>query len=145
LNGCRAFLPGRPSLSNALETLDPSEQETAVMIKLKRAYEEPSADDGFRVLVERLWPRGVTKEKARLDLWLKELAPSPELRQWYGDDLAKWSEFQKRYRAELKEKKDGLKLLKGKSVDGNVTLVYAARDQEHNSALVLRKVLESTK
>jgi uncharacterized protein YeaO (DUF488 family) len=73
------------------------------MIQLKRAYEKPSPDDGFRVLVERLWPRGVTKEKAQLDLWLKDVAPSTELRQWYSHDLARWNEFQKRYRAELKE------------------------------------------
>ncbi len=67
------------------------------MIKLKRVYEEPASDDGFRVLVERLWPRGVTKEAARLDLWLKDVAPSPELRKWYSHDVGKWNEFQKRY------------------------------------------------
>jgi uncharacterized protein YeaO (DUF488 family) len=113
------------------------------MIKLKRAYEKPSPDDGFRVLVERLWPRGVSKEEAELDLWLKEVAPSPELRRWYSHDVARWSEFQKRYRAELKEKMDSLKLLKEKSREGNVTLVYAARDQDHNSALLLKQALDA--
>jgi uncharacterized protein YeaO (DUF488 family) len=115
------------------------------MIELKRAYEKPSADDGFRVLVERLWPRGLSKENAQLDLWLKDVSPSPELRQWYGHDLAKWTEFQKRYRAELKERKSDLNLLKEKSRGETVTLVYAARDLEHNSALILKKVVDSMK
>jgi uncharacterized protein YeaO (DUF488 family) len=112
------------------------------MIKLKRAYEKASADDGFRVLVERLWPRGVSKTDAKLDLWLKDVAPSPELRQWYSHDVAKWNEFQKRYRTELKTHKDVLQLLQEKSASGTLTLVYAARDQEHNSALLLKQVLE---
>ena len=115
------------------------------MIKLKRAYEKPSRDDGLRVLVERLWPRGLTKERAAVDLWLKEVSPSPELRKWFGHDPAKWKEFQQRYRAELKDKKDALKLLKEKARAGTVTLVYGARDEEHNGALVLKKVLEARK
>jgi uncharacterized protein YeaO (DUF488 family) len=115
------------------------------MIRLKRAYETPSRDDGFRVLVERLWPRGVSKEEAALDLWLKDVAPSTELRKWFGHDPAKWKEFQRRYRAELKDKKDALKLLREKNREGTVTLVYGARDEEHNGALVLKKVLESRK
>jgi uncharacterized protein YeaO (DUF488 family) len=115
------------------------------MIQLKRAYEKPSPRDGFRVLVERLWPRGVSKGEAHLDLWLKEVAPSTELRQWFGHDPKKWAEFRKRYRAELKEHRDALKLLRSKAREGTVTLVYAARDEEHNGALVLKKVLESRK
>jgi uncharacterized protein YeaO (DUF488 family) len=115
------------------------------MIKLKRAYEKPSADDGFRVLVERLWPRGMSKDKAQLDLWLKDVAPSQELRQWYGHDVAKWIEFQKRYRAELRKERDRLELLLEKSASGTVTLIYAAHDQEHNSALVLKEFLDSMK
>ena len=115
------------------------------MIELKRAYENSSPDDGFRVLVERLWPRGVSKEAARLDLWLKDIAPSTELRKWYSHDLAKWTEFQKRYRAELNENMSDLNLLKEKSRGETVTLGYAARDQEHNSALILKKVLDSMK
>jgi uncharacterized protein YeaO (DUF488 family) len=115
------------------------------MIELKRAYEKPSLNDGFRVLVERLWPRGLSKENAQLDLWLKDVSPSPELRRWYGHDPAKWTEFQKRYRAELKERKEDLSFLKEKSTGETVTLVYATRDQEHNSALILKKVLDSMK
>jgi uncharacterized protein YeaO (DUF488 family) len=112
------------------------------MIKLKRVYEKPSPDDGFRVLVERLWPRGVSKEEARLDMWLKEVAPSPELRKWYSHDQAKWSEFQGRYRSELKKHEDLIKQLREKSAAETVTLIYASRDQEHNSACVLKNVLE---
>jgi uncharacterized protein YeaO (DUF488 family) len=113
------------------------------MIRLKRAYEEPSAQDGFRVLVERLWPRGLSKEAAHLDLWLKEVAPSTELRTWFGHDPARWPEFQQRYRDELADKEDALELLREKRREGTVTLVYAARDEEHNGALVLKSVLES--
>jgi uncharacterized protein YeaO (DUF488 family) len=113
------------------------------MFKLKRAYEDPSADDGFRVLVERLWPRGVSKEEAHLDLWLKEVSPSPELRKWYSHDVAKWSEFQSRYRAELSKHEDLLKVLRDKGKAGTVTLVYGSRDAEHNSALVLQDFLDS--
>jgi uncharacterized protein YeaO (DUF488 family) len=112
------------------------------MFRLKRAYEKPSRTDGFRVLVERLWPRGVTKERAKLDLWLKDVAPSAELRMWFNHDLAKWKGFQKRYGAELKDKTGVLRLLKQKSSKGSVTLVYSARDEDHNSALVLKRLLE---
>ena len=112
------------------------------MIKLKRAYEKPSSDDGLRILVERLWPRGLTKERAAVDLWLKEVAPSPELRKWFGHDPARWEQFQKRYWKELREKKDAIKLLKQKAKESTVTLVYAARDEEHNGALALRKFLQ---
>lgn len=115
------------------------------MFKLKRAYEEPSVEDGLRVLVERLWPRGLTRERAAVDLWLKEVAPSAELRKWYGHDPAKWKEFQSRYRAELRENKVAVEQLKQKGEEGTVTLVYAARDEEHNSAVVLKKYLERRK
>ena len=81
------------------------------MIKLKRAYEKPSRDDGSRILVERLWPRGLTKERAAVDLWLKEVAPSPELRKWFGHDPAKWEQFQNRYWKELEEKEEAVQLL----------------------------------
>ncbi len=90
------------------------------------------------MLVERLWPRGLTKERAALDLWLKDVAPSPELRKWFGHDPAKWPEFRRRYQAELKDKKDAVALLRKKSREGNVSLLYAARDAEHNSAVVLK-------
>jgi uncharacterized protein YeaO (DUF488 family) len=95
--------------------------------------------------VDRLWPRGVRKEEAHLDLWLKEVAPSTELRKWFGHDPERWKEFQMRYRKELKDHKDAIKQLRDKSKEGTVTLVYGARDEQHNGALVLKKVLESGK
>ena len=113
------------------------------MIQVKRVYEKPSRKDGLRVLVDRLWPRGLTKERAAVKLWLKDVAPSTELRKWFGHDPAKWKQFQVRYRKELREKKDALELLKQKSQEHTVTLVYGARDEEHNEALVLKKILES--
>ena len=112
------------------------------MIQVKRVYEQPSRRDGLRILVDRLWPRGLTKERAAVKLWLKDLAPSTELRKWFGHDPAKWTQFQARYRRELREKKDALKLLRQKSKEQAVTLLYGARDEEHNEALVLKKVLE---
>jgi uncharacterized protein YeaO (DUF488 family) len=111
------------------------------MIELKRVYEKPARRDGLRVLVDRLWPRGLSKERAAVNLWLKEAAPSTELRKWFGHDPAKWKQFQARYRKELDGKKDVIKLLKEKSKGQTVTLVYSARDEEHNGALVLKGVL----
>src|SRR5499426_1685394 len=111
------------------------------MIKLKRAYEKPVRDDGERILVERLWPRGLTKQEAKIDLWLKDVAPSAQLRRWFGHDPDKWDEFRKRYQKELKDKDDLIKLLKRKAKAGAITLIYAARDEEHNSALVLKQFL----
>ena len=115
------------------------------MIQLKRVYEKPSRKDGVRILVDRLWPRGLTKERAAVNLWLKDVAPSSELRKWFGHDPAKWKEFQMRYRKELRQKKDALMLLKQKSEDRTVTLVYGARDEQHNEAVVLRKLVEGRK
>ena len=112
------------------------------MIRLKRIYDKPSPDDGYRVLVERLWPRGMTKERAAIDLWDKEIAPSPELRAWFQHDLAKWKEFQQRYRAELEQKKDLVQSLRKKSTEGTVTFLYAAHDIEHNSAAVLKAFVD---
>lgn len=114
------------------------------MIKLKRAYEKSSKQDGLRILVERLWPRGVRKDQAHIDLWLKDLAPSTELRKWFGHDPGKWDEFQKRYRSELEDKGDLLALLKHRTGEGAVTFVYAARDEEHNSAVALKEFLEES-
>lgn len=111
------------------------------MVLLKRAYEKPSAADGMRVLVERLWPRGLSKDRARIDLWLKDIAPSTELRKWFGHDPARWDEFQRRYAAELRHKTDLVGLLKKNTRTGKVTLVYAARDEEHNGALVLKRYI----
>ena len=113
-------------------------------IRLKRAYEPLSDDDGTRILVERLWPRGLTKEKAAIDLWLKEVAPSPELRKWYSHDTSRWDEFRKRYRAEIEDNGEVLSDLNRRLKEGPVTFVYAAKDELHNSALVLKEYLERT-
>lgn len=106
-------------------------------INLKRVYEPPAAEDGTRILVDRLWPRGLTKEKARVDLWLKDIAPSTELRKWFGHDPARWAEFKRRYRAELSHDTEQVAQLKAETKKGRVTLVYGARDEEHNDAVVL--------
>ena len=113
------------------------------MIRLKRAYEEPAPEDGERILVERLWPRGLAKQTAKLDLWLKDVAPSTDLRKWFGHDPDRWNEFRRRYESELKYKHDLIKLLKEKAQRGTVTLIYAARDEEHNGALALKRYLQS--
>ena len=112
------------------------------MIQLKRVYEKASREDGVRILVDRLWPRGLSKERAAVNLWLKDVAPSTELRKWFDHDPAKWKQFQVRYRKELRDKKDALKLLRQTSREHTVTLVYGARDEEHNEALVLKTILE---
>ncbi|HEU0174749.1 MAG TPA: DUF488 family protein [Blastocatellia bacterium] len=112
------------------------------MIKLKRAYEKPAKDDGERILVERLWPRGLTKAQAKIDLWLKDVAPSVELRKWFGHDPDKWIEFRQRYLKELRQKADPIKLLKRKAKEGTITLIYAARDEARNSALALQQFLQ---
>ncbi len=108
---------------------------------LKRAYELPAKSDGYRVLVDRLWPRGLAKVKAKIDLWLKEVAPSTELRQWFGHDPEKWIEFEKRYRAELKTNPVWSEL-QSLARQKDLTLVYAAKDQLHNEAVVLKQLLE---
>jgi uncharacterized protein YeaO (DUF488 family) len=112
------------------------------MIQLKRAYETASKDDGLRILVERLWPRGISQEKAAINLWLKALAPSTELRQWYGHDPARWPQFRKRYWTELKDQGDLLALLKYVTEERTVTFVYAASAEERNSAVALKELLE---
>lgn len=112
------------------------------MIQTKRVYEAASPRDGKRFLVERLWPRGIKKEDLKMDAWLKDVAPSPALRQWFRHDPAKWPEFKKRYRAELLAHPDAVEPLRTAARRGNVTLLYSARDQEHNSALLLKQFLE---
>lgn len=111
-------------------------------LKIKRVYEKPAKEDGERILVDRLWPRGLTKEKAGIDTWLKEISPTTELRKWFGHDPAKWKEFQKRYFNELNENKEAVDILKDHIKNGAVTLVYGAKDEEHNEALVLKEWLE---
>ena len=114
-------------------------------IQLKRAYVEASPADGTRVLVDRLWPRGVSKERARLDLWLKTIAPSTELRKWFNHDPARWSEFRKRYEKELKENPEDVGRLVDLAKAGRVTLIYGAKDEAHNEAVVLKEHLEAGK
>lgn len=111
-------------------------------IKLKRVYENATKSDGMRVLVERLWPRGLTKEKAKVDWWVRDVAPSDGLRKWYGHAPGKWPEFQKRYRAELRGKKDLIRELRHKARNGRVTFVFAAKDERRNSAVVLKQVVD---
>ena len=112
------------------------------MIRVKRVYEEASEDDGLRILVDRLWPRGLSKEKARVDRWEKELAPTTELRHWFGRDAAKWLGFQNRYRAELRDQEKALSRLRQDGDEGVATLLYAAKDEEHNNAVALKRYIE---
>ena len=114
---------------------------SASKVKLKRVYEPPSPGDGTRVLVDRLWPRGLSKSAAAIDHWMKDVAPSTELRKWFAHDPARWAEFKRRYEAELRAHADAVDALRKLAHDGPVTLVYAARDQEHNEAVVLRDLL----
>ncbi len=114
---------------------------TSTAVRLKRAYEKPAAADGTRVLVDRLWPRGVKKSEAAIDLWVKDLAPSTELRKWFGHDPERWAEFRRRYAAELREGAGQLEDLRELARRGPVTLIYAARDQEHNEAVIIRQML----
>ena len=110
-------------------------------IQLKRAYEKPKRDDGTRILVDRLWPRGLTKDKAKINLWLKDVAPSTALRKWFEHDPKKWRGFRSRYRGELKQRGDQLQLIKSKAKKGVITLIYGARDQDHNEAVILKQLL----
>lgn len=113
----------------------------AANVRLKRAYEPQAPSDGTRILVDRLWPRGVSKAAAAIDQWIKELAPSTALRKWFGHDPARWREFCRRYAAELRERPDELRALRDQAKRGPVTLVYSAHDEAHNDAVVLRDIL----
>lgn len=125
----------RPKRKN---TRSITEQE---MITVKRAYDPPSPDDGMRILVDRLWPRGVNKEKSKIDVWLKEIAPSNELRKWFSHDPARWEDFKNRYKEELKKKADLFETIRKEIKKGRVTLLFAAKDIEHNNAVVLKEAL----
>jgi uncharacterized protein YeaO (DUF488 family) len=114
-------------------------------IQIKRVYEKPSKDDGKRILIDRLWPRGLTKEKAAVDLWLKDIAPSTELRKWFGHEEDTWDEFKEKYHSELQKNDEAMSKLNEKLGDGKVTLVYGAKDTEHNDAVVLKEYLEQKK
>ena len=108
-------------------------------IRIKRVYEPPDKHDGRRVLVDRLWPRGLTKENASIDLWLKDIAPSTELRKWFGHNPDRWEEFKEQYLAELTSNSEQIRLLKRELDMGIVTLVYGAKDEEHNNAVVIQE------
>ncbi len=111
-------------------------------LRVKRAYRAARLSDGQRVLVDRIWPRGLTKDRLRLADWAKDLAPSDELRKWFGHDPAKWDEFRQRYARELDARPDEVKALRARLTDGPVTLVYGAADEEHNNAVALKAYLE---
>ena len=112
------------------------------MLKVKRVYDEPSRGDGSRILVDRLWPRGLRKEAAALDGWMKEIAPSNELRKWYGHDTSKWREFKRRYAAELADRDDLLRELEDKARAGTLTLLFGAKEERYNNATALKEMLE---
>ncbi|HWI41362.1 MAG TPA: DUF488 family protein [Verrucomicrobiae bacterium] len=111
-------------------------------VGIRRVYDPPSAGDGRRILVDRMWPRGLKKEEAHLSEWLKELAPSAGLRKWFAHDASKWEEFRRRYAAELEEKREDLEQLRRECRKEKATLLFAARDEERNNAVVLKEVLE---
>jgi len=116
------------------------------MIQIKRAYQEASENDGFRILIDRIWPRGVSKEKLKIDLWIMEIAPSNELRRSFGHDPNKWEDFQVKYLDELEEKSELLSQIKKLEEEhGKLTLIYAAKDEEHNNAVVLQRLLDHHK
>ena len=112
------------------------------MIQLKRAYDQVEGGDGVRILVDRIWPRGVSKERAKLDRWAKEIAPSTELRKWFSHDPAKWGEFKLRYEKELEGREEELAEIAALAEKGTVTLVFAAQDRDHNDAVALKELLE---
>ena len=113
-------------------------------VQLKRAYETPSPSDGYRVLIDRIWPRGISREKARLQEWARELAPSTELRKWFGHDPARFKEFRRRYSRELHAQEPKVRELRRRAREGTLTLVYGARDTEHNDAVVLAEILRQS-
>ncbi len=110
-------------------------------VRLKRAYEPPTADDGARILVDRLWPRGLSKEAAALDDWMKDVAPSTELRKWFGHDPARWEEFRRRYTQEVHQNQTLLEELRARARQGRITLVFSARDEVHNDAVALKDLI----
>ena len=113
----------------------------AANVRLKRAYEAPAADDGTRILIDRLWPRGVSKERAAIDQWMKDIAPSTELRKWFGHDPTRWDEFRRRYAQEVHKNENLLEQLRSRARRGPITLVYSAHDEKHNDAVELRNLI----
>jgi uncharacterized protein YeaO (DUF488 family) len=122
---------------------NPGSEEHPMQIWTKRAYEKPGERDGMRLLVDRIWPRGVSKDEAHIDRWYKDLAPSTELRKWFNHDPQKWQEFKKKYFQELKGKSEALGELLEMVHRGRITLVYGAKDQQHNNAVALKEYLEN--
>jgi uncharacterized protein YeaO (DUF488 family) len=115
------------------------------MFRIKRIYETPGEDDGYRILIDRLWPRGFTKERAKVDLWLKEIAPSTELRKWYHHNPERWNEFKSRYQTELSDKRELILQIEHlEKVHGNITLLFAAKEKEQSQAAVLLNLLKET-
>jgi len=125
-----------PGLESAMTT-----KISAANVKLKRAYEPPATEDGTRILVDRLWPRGVTKKRAAIDQWMKDIAPSTELRKWFSHDPARWDEFRRRYAKEVHQNAALLDRLRSLARHGPITLVYSAHDEKHNDAVELRELI----
>jgi uncharacterized protein YeaO (DUF488 family) len=120
-------------------------KEADRMIKIKRIYDSPARDDGFRILVDRLWPRGLTKEKAKVDLWLKDIAPSNNLRKWYAHEPKKWNQFRERYFKELGDHKELVDLIIQKTTEGPLTLLYSSKEEKLNNAVALKEYIEKQK
>jgi uncharacterized protein YeaO (DUF488 family) len=114
-------------------------------IQLKRAYDKPSSGDGYRILIDRIWPRGISKDELKIDEWLKDIAPSTDLRKWFGHEPVKWDDFKKRYFKELKQKKELTKKITEKMKNHNITFIYSAKDREHNNAVALKEYIENVK
>jgi uncharacterized protein YeaO (DUF488 family) len=127
-----------PELAEPIHENPMSTRIAAQNVKLKRAYERAGPEDGTRILIDRLWPRGLSKQAAALDLWMKDIAPSPELRKWFGHDPARWPEFRRRYAEEVRQNPELLGQLRALARQGPITLVYGAHDEAHNHAVVLR-------
>jgi uncharacterized protein YeaO (DUF488 family) len=117
--------------------------EVVAMIRIKRIYEPPAAEDGLRILVDRLWPRGLTKDKAKVDLWAKEIAPSHELRQWYGHDPVKWEAFKKKYCKEIENKEEAIDFIAQRAKKGTVTFLFSSQEQKLNNAAALKELFQN--
>ena len=117
--------------------------QLVIMIKIKRTYDKPETEDGFRILVDRIWPRGLKKTDVQMDLWQKDIAPSSPLRKWFKHDESKWNEFKNRYYQELKNKKDSIGLLLDKTQKETITLLYSSKEDKYNNAIALKEYLEA--
>ena len=115
------------------------------MIKTRRIYDKPDADDGFRILVDRIWPRRLKKNDVKIDLWQKDIGPSSALRKWFNHDQRKWNEFKRRYYEELKDRKEIVKLFLEKAEQGTITLLYSSKEEKYNNAIALKEYLQSNK